>query len=157
MKKLVLSFLLFCNMFAMTPEPTPANSPAPVVLKRSPSIYDFRDSDDPILMNHLVCDFITCVIPDDAITIEAIMREAARLAGANSLEFIFHHFEPDGISAMLILAESHISLHYWFEQRYAAIDVFTCGKCEPHKAVAYLEKMFGPIYITINRVERPGL
>lgn len=110
-----------------------------------------------IPMQHLICDFVLCVIADDAILLEKIMRKAALKAGAKSLEFVYHKFEPDGISAILVLAESHISLHYWFEHKYAAIDVFTCGKCEPENAIDYLKKKLAPSFTIVNRVDRPGL
>jgi len=52
---------------------------------------------------------------------------AARAGGAHVVESRFHRFEPQGISGVVILAESHLTLHTWPELGYAAVDVFTCG------------------------------
>ena len=62
---------------------------------------------------------------------EAFVRQtitfAAKSAGASLLNLISHRFEPQGITGLALLAESHISIHTWPESGYAAVDVFTCG------------------------------
>lgn len=62
---------------------------------------------------------------------EAFLRTsittAAKLAGARLLNLITHRFEPQGVTGLALLAESHISIHTWPETGYAAVDVFTCG------------------------------
>ena len=62
---------------------------------------------------------------------EALLRntitQAVQLAGATLLQLISHRFEPQGITALALLAESHLSIHTWPESGYAAVDVFTCG------------------------------
>ncbi|MFM7674998.1 MAG: adenosylmethionine decarboxylase [Synechococcus sp.] len=62
---------------------------------------------------------------------EAFLRNtittAAKRAGATLLNLITHHFEPQGVTGLALLAESHISIHTWPESGYAAVDVFTCG------------------------------
>ncbi len=52
---------------------------------------------------------------------------AAQRAGATLLNLITHRFEPQGVTGLALLAESHISIHTWPENGYAAVDVFTCG------------------------------
>ena len=52
---------------------------------------------------------------------------AAERAGATLLNLITHRFEPQGVTGLALLAESHISIHTWPENGYAAVDVFTCG------------------------------
>jgi len=52
---------------------------------------------------------------------------AALRAGATLLNLITHRFEPQGVTGLALLAESHISIHTWPESGYAAVDVFTCG------------------------------
>ena len=64
---------------------------------------------------------------DDAELVLAGVREAARRARATLLEERVHRFEPHGVTAIALLAESHISVHTWPEHGYAAVDVFTCG------------------------------
>ncbi len=65
---------------------------------------------------------------DDPETIAAAIRVAAEAAGATLLHTSQHRFEPQGVTAMGLLAESHISVHTWPELGYAACDVFTCGE-----------------------------
>ncbi len=56
-----------------------------------------------------------------------IMLDAARECGATVVGFAFHQFLPEGASGTLLLAESHFSVHTWPEERYLAMDIFTCG------------------------------
>ena len=52
--------------------------------------------------------------------------------GATILHGHFHHFGPNsGVSGVLVLAESHVSIHTWPERDYAALDIFVCGDCNP--------------------------
>lgn len=57
----------------------------------------------------------------------------------------FHHFRPSGITGIACLAESHISVHTWPEDSFAAFDVFMCGKTQPELAVTILKHYFGGI------------
>lgn len=68
--------------------------------------------------------------------------EAARLSGATLLGSQFHQFEPEGVSAMIFIAESHFALHTWPEHGYAAFDVLTCGVMEPERAIDSLKTFF---------------
>ena len=49
-----------------------------------------------------------------------------------------HRYAPQGVAGVVLLAESHLSIHTWPEHGYAAVDVFTCGDCVPHRAVPVL-------------------
>ena len=52
---------------------------------------------------------------------------------------VSHHFHPQGVTALGLIAESHVAIHTWPEYRYAAIDVFTCGRrANAEKACRYL-------------------
>ena len=55
------------------------------------------------------------------------MNQAAELAGATIVSSNFHHFSPHGVSGVVIIAESHLTIHTWPEYGYAAVDLFTCG------------------------------
>jgi len=64
--------------------------------------------------------------------LETLMRSAATAAGATIIDARFHLFgEGCGVTGVLILAESHITVHTWPENSYAAFDVFMCGDCDP--------------------------
>jgi S-adenosylmethionine decarboxylase len=71
------------------------------------------------------------------------MVTAAREARATVVEVAFHEFNPFGISGMVIIAESHLSIHTWPEYGYAAVDIFTCGDLiKPELAAKYLIEQF---------------
>lgn len=89
--------------------------------------------------------------------VERILREAAADAGATVLHGHFHRFsENDGISGVLVLAESHISIHTWPECDFAAIDIFLCGDCDPANSIPAIRRGFSPETITIKE-ERRGV
>ena len=64
---------------------------------------------------------------DDEAFLRTTITSAAKRAGATLLNLVTHRFEPQGVTGLALLAESHISIHTWPESGYAAIDVFTCG------------------------------
>lgn len=75
---------------------------------------------------------------NDAPFIEELLREAAKRAKATLLGMITHKFEPQGVTSLALLSESHISIHTWPEYGYAAIDAFTCGSSDPVAACHYM-------------------
>lgn len=100
---------------------------------------------------HLLIDLWGASQLDDIDLIERTLRRAADVAGATILHCHLHHFEPNGgVSGVLVLAESHISIHTWPETNYAALDVFMCGDCDPHKAVPILQDAFTPSKIDVD-------
>jgi len=79
------------------------------------------------------------------------MMQAALVANAEIRETAFHQFKPMGVSGVVVIAESHLSIHTWPELGYAAVDIYTCGeKTSPIKACHYLAKVFesGDAFIT---------
>jgi len=94
---------------------------------------------------HLIIDLFGASRLDELDTMEAAMREAVELAGATLLHIHLHHFDPNGgISGVAVLAESHISVHTWPENDYAAFDVFMCGDAQPQLTVDIFKRVFGP-------------
>jgi S-adenosylmethionine decarboxylase proenzyme len=70
---------------------------------------------------------------------EAILKESAVHAGATVLHSYFHKFDQgNGVTGVIALSESHISVHTWPEHRYMAIDVFMCGSCNPMDSIDYI-------------------
>lgn len=80
----------------------------------------------------------------DRDTLEATMRQAADAAGATILAAHFHPFEGGGITGVLLLAESHITVHTWPEHGYAALDLFMCGGANVSAAADALDKGLAP-------------
>ncbi|MCE5195138.1 MAG: adenosylmethionine decarboxylase [Nitrospiraceae bacterium] len=71
------------------------------------------------------------------------MVSAAKKARATIIDVSFHEFSPFGISGMVIIAESHLSIHTWPEYGYAAVDIFTCGDIiKPEAAANFLIEKF---------------
>ena len=76
---------------------------------------------------------------NDESFLRCILNRAAKLANATVLNLISNKFEPQGVTAIALLAESHISIHTWPESSYSAIDIFTCGQnMLPELASQYL-------------------
>ena len=65
---------------------------------------------------------------NDEIFLRCKIDSASKLARASVLKLVSNKFEPHGVTAIALLAESHLSIHTWPESQYAAIDIFTCGK-----------------------------
>jgi S-adenosylmethionine decarboxylase proenzyme len=78
---------------------------------------------------HIVADVTQCVpeILDDEDGLVEMLRRAADSCGATLLGVQSHKFEPQGVTAVVMLAESHMSLHSWPERGEVAIDIYTCG------------------------------
>jgi len=94
-----------------------------------------------ILGRHLLAELSECGSPiiNDLPQLETVMKEAARLSGATVVDSVFHRYNPQGLSGLIIIAESHLSIHTWPEYNYAAVDCFTCGtNTDPRKALDYL-------------------
>ena len=98
------------------------------------------------LGTHLLVDLRDCSpesIRDLAYVRDSLVQ-AARQASATIVDVSFHEFNPFGISGMVVIAESHLSIHTWPEYGYAAVDIFTCGdQIKPEVAASYLIERFG--------------
>ena len=104
---------------------------------------------------HLIIDLWDATNLADPEHIDAVLREAAIATGATILHGHFHHFGPNsGVSGVLVLAESHVSIHTWPERDYAALDIFVCGACNPYLALPVLKKGFQPGSIQLNEHKR---
>ncbi len=111
------------------------------------------------LGTHLLIELFECdaSILDSIESIEIILNEAALAAKATPVGSSFHRFQPNGTSGIILLAESHISIHSWPEDGYAAVDFFTCGGCDPHAGIPVLIEAFKAGSTEILEVERGQL
>ena len=104
---------------------------------------------------HLLIDLNDATNLDDIGHIERALKDAALAGGATILNVDLHHFEPNGgVSGVVVLAESHISIHTWPERDYAALDVFMCGDAEPHNAIPVLKQAFEPSSVQVGDHKR---
>ncbi len=65
---------------------------------------------------------------NDVEFITDVMIEATKRSGATIVSHDFHKFSPYGVSGVIVIAESHVTIHTWPEYGYAAVDIFTCGE-----------------------------
>jgi S-adenosylmethionine decarboxylase proenzyme len=89
---------------------------------------------------HVLAELTGCpaTVLNDAVSLEKCFRRCAVEGGATLVSSHFHHFSPQGVSGVVVIAESHITVHTWPEHGYAAVDVFTCGHPEVAEAVMAL-------------------
>jgi len=84
------------------------------------------------LGRHILLELYDC--PEDKLRrpahSEATLLAAAQAMGATVIESRFHAFSPHGVSGVVIIAESHLTVHTWPEHGYAAVDVFSCGQLD---------------------------
>ncbi len=91
----------------------------------------------------------------DCDALERLLREAAIAAGAQVLHGHFHSFGPgQGITGVLLLAESHISIHTWPECSFAAVDIFMCGAAQPQRALDIIKDALQATQCQLQSVRR---
>jgi len=87
--------------------------------------------------------------------VEQIMVRAAEVANTQVWAISFHRFQPTGVSGVVVISESHLSVHTWPEAGYVSLDIFTCGdNAKPEAAVQYALKAFGATNMHITEVTR---
>lgn len=109
------------------------------------------------LGRHLLAEFYECnpEILDDLNIVEEYMKQSADVAGATIVNWTFHRFNPQGVSGVVVIAESHLAIHTWPEYGYAAIDLFTCGESvDPWKAFNFLKDKFQAQRVDVKEVQR---
>ena len=90
---------------------------------------------------HYILDLCSCNVTllNDTAHIMSSLKEAILKSNATLLEELKYEFTPQGVTAICLLSESHISIHTWPEKQYAAVDIFTCGDhTYPAKACEYM-------------------
>jgi S-adenosylmethionine decarboxylase len=88
--------------------------------------------------------------------VRSALRRAVAAAGLTLLDLKLHRFgRGRGVTAVALLAESHISIHTWPESGYAALDLFMCGRAsDPQRALAALETALEPARVKVRRFRR---
>ena len=109
------------------------------------------------LGRHILAEFYNCdeKMMDNVDYISGAMNEAARISGATVVGSEFHEFEPWGVSGVVVISESHLSIHTWPEYKYAAVDLFTCGSdVNPWLGLEYLKDKFNAGHIETQELSR---
>jgi len=108
------------------------------------------------LGRHLVADFHGCTadLNDPKAVMEAL-EKACEVAGATIVCRTDFHFSPYGVTAVLVIAESHLAVHTWPEFGYAAVDLFTCGtSVNTWAAFEYVKEAFGAKRVEVQDIRR---
>lgn len=108
---------------------------------------------------HLLAEYYDCdkAVLNDAGQLEPLLIQAAHAAGATVVQSVFHQFSPQGISGVVVVQESHLSIHTWPEHGYAAVDFYTCGSSDPIMAHEALCQGLGAQRHETMIIERGGM
>jgi S-adenosylmethionine decarboxylase len=112
----------------------------------------------PYHARHLIADLHGCEGLDDLERVRSALWSAAAAAEATVVDDRFHSFGPgQGVTGVLILAESHMTIHTWPEHNYAAVDIFMCGlRHDLEAALAAIEKALRPEQVVSQILARDG-
>ena len=92
---------------------------------------------------------------NSAATVEGALRDAAAACAATLKDVQVYYYNPDGVTGVAVLAESHITIHTWPEYDYAAVDVFTCGDdADPRVAIPVFRDHFEAERVQVMEVVR---
>ena len=105
-------------------------------------LHSFENDEELIHQSkHILLELYKCDYEklNDESFLRCSLNRAAKLANATVLNLISNKFEPQGVTAIALLSESHLSIHTWPESNYCAVDIFTCGQnMMPERASQYL-------------------
>ncbi len=123
------------------------------------SAIDFLvlDESGAALGRHFLIELYRCdrSVLDDLERLSVHLLEAARRMGATIVGHRFHRFSPQGVSGVVIIAESHLALHTWPEHGYAALDLFTCGwTLRAEDGFRFLEAELGAQSAVVTEIPR---
>ena len=128
------------------------------VPKKNQVMHSFSNDEKLIHQSkHLLLELYGCDWEklNDESFLRCTLNRAAKLAKATVLNLISNKFEPQGVTAIALLAESHISIHTWPESKYSAVDIFTCGQnMIPEMASQYLIESLQAEEHSLRLIER---
>lgn len=98
------------------------------------------------------CDFQKL---DDLVLLENAIIKAVEIAGASLVDTMFHKFSPQGVTGIALIMESHLSIHTWPENNYAAVDFFSCNhSMKITEAIEHISTMVNCKNLTIKNIDR---
>ncbi|MGA7877237.1 MAG: adenosylmethionine decarboxylase [Desulfoferrobacter sp.] len=112
------------------------------------------------LGKHLIVELYGCSseLLNNLVQVEKILIEAVELSKATIVQPVFHHFSPHGISGVVVIAESHFTIHTWPEYGYCALDIFTCGEqIDPDESLHFMKDKFQAENMSVMEIKRGTL
>jgi S-adenosylmethionine decarboxylase proenzyme len=112
------------------------------------------------LGKHILVEFYGCNSEKlkDSNMLQQEFENAANISGATVVDSTFHTFSPYGVSGVVVIAESHLTIHTWPEYGYAAVDLFTCGDTvDPWAAFDYLKRILQSQHTSTIEMKRGQL
>ena len=109
------------------------------------------------LGRHLIVEMYSCnpKVLDSIKIVRETLIKGAKESNSIVLGDYFHKFTPQGVTGVVVVAESHLAIHTWPEYKYAAVDIFTCGNhTDPWKALEVIRKVFKPEKINVIELKR---
>jgi S-adenosylmethionine decarboxylase len=109
--------------------------------------------------HHVLADYYGCTasLLDDVRYLEDTLLQAARLMQATVVDVRFNQFNPIGVSGVIIIAESHLTIHTWPEHGFAAVDFFTCGSMDADAALLFIQRALAATRMETKRLLRGEL
>lgn len=105
--------------------------------------------------HHVMADFWYGKTLETEREVRVLLKKAAQAANSTALRTSIFKFEPQGITGVILLAESHIAIHTWPEIGYVAVDVFTCGaNAKPKEALEFFKRELQPKKSKIREMKR---
>lgn len=109
------------------------------------------------LGKHLIVELYGCDFDliNDVAQIEKILVEAVAISKATIVQPVFHQFSPHGVSGVIVIAESHFTIHTWPEYGYCALDIFTCGELiDSDASLNYLKDALRADSMSVMEIKR---
>jgi len=109
------------------------------------------------LGRHLVVEMygVQSTLLHDLSLAKRVLRESIEACKATFMGEHYTVFAAGGISGIVVIAESHISIHTWPEHGYAAVDIFTCGdQVDPWSAYEVFIKYYSPSKVNVTEIKR---
>ncbi|WP_448382921.1 adenosylmethionine decarboxylase [Desulfosoma sp.] len=109
------------------------------------------------LGKHLIVELYDCDfgLINDVSQVEKILVEAVAISKATIVQPVFHQFSPHGVSGVVVIAESHFTIHTWPEYGYCALDIFTCGELiDSDASLDYLKQAFKAGSLSVMEIKR---
>ncbi len=107
-----------------------------------------------VLPRHLIIEIVDSRNLNNVELMEEFLREVAAMQQGAILGLQVHRFQPHGLSALMIMPESHVAVHTWPEYHYASIDIFLQGQTDAVQSVPLIEKYFQPGEVKVVELER---